>query len=198
MAVTPLDHIDDIEDIPDKVTAHFFDAMDAVQNNLFIRAVKEFVKDGGYFFVAHDGSLYDDDSVINAIGNAYTDVPLVENDGTSGTLVLSNLVGHGRGGGSKIMQEVINIAESNNYSVVLYSLTEATGFYERFGFQHIYFLYDSENSLDMFYYPDGVPDFLKDNDEYKSLTGTDYAKNLDKARFVMMAAVDEVESYATL
>lgn len=148
------------KDIADDVLRAFTGKLDGDQYFLFQRFNyhSSFV---GSALIAYKGRL-DDDGKIFAMGNYYPENDqLVDGDETNGYLVLDNLFGIGGGGGSAIMEELIDIADSKGMAIALETLSGATSFYERFDFEHIHFDV-GDSAMNMYYYPNGKPDVLRD------------------------------------
>ncbi len=123
----------------------------------YIRRIFKEQKDkGGYIIGVFDGSIGSKLARIRAMGNYYvTPKQLIEDDGTDGVLVIDTLVGNGHGGGSKFMEHLIDLAQSNNLLLALSSQNSARSFYERFYFEYI--MHPTINIYNMYYYPKGKP-----------------------------------------
>lgn len=140
--------------------------------------------------LSYDGNLRESDLDILAMGN-YSVYPqrLHPDDETTGMIVVENLIGFGRGGGSAIMEYIIDLAEKENKSVALEAFKDSSSFYRRFDFENIDFTTNSGSSLDMYYYPNGKPEVLKGADK-----STRKASIIDKsvAQAVLMTIAEQI------
>lgn len=181
--------------IPRSSSQEFMGAMDKDQVWLIQRAYLRFIEFGGNLVVAYDGKEGTEDVELLAFGNFFTvNDQLYPDDGTNGMLILDDLVGIGRGGGSAVIEELIDIADDENRSFVLESLEGSTSFYERFDFEHIGFSKPSgHDKLNMYYYPDGKPEALREEEmATASFNRKTYIRDKSVAQAALMAIAEHI------
>lgn len=172
----------------------FVDKLDYDQRFLFHRITVNADVDGEVI-IAYEGDLTEGGEIVG-MGNYYESAdPLVEGDGTDGYIIADNLIGFGRGGGSAIMEEIIDIAESRNLAVALQTIDDADAFYRRFDFDHIHFEADNKD-LNMYYYPDGKPDILLEEEAVATIRLVDHKAHISSKSVAQAVLISVAETAA--